>query len=202
MQSINKVILTGKVTQIPEFKNFQTGNSISTIKILTIEKNKNNTIYNWHRIIFYNNLAKIVKKFINKNDFVFIEGRINNRKWLDKEQNTRYISEIISDKIKILIKDKEEEINNKIDNLNDFNFEEDIESQLKEESTKNISNDIISEIEEFEKKNEYFEYKKEDKENNKNENNIFSKKELNIENNNNKINEKEIQELFNDSNYD
>ncbi|ASS47063.1 Single-stranded DNA-binding protein [Candidatus Nasuia deltocephalinicola] len=230
MLSINKVILIGKVVEINEIKEFKNGGSVIAIRLLTVEKNKNNNIYNWHRIIFYNNLAKIVKKIINKSDLVFIEGKINNRKWIDKDKNTKYILEIISEKIKILIKNKEEEINNKIENLEYFDFEKNLNNQnnFNKKNDKNISDDIILEIEKFnenKENNEYFEYENDqNNENNENYENyeedeeIYKKeiyKEKNYENinkNNNDINkynnkenkkkEEYNNQLIDDSNYD
>ncbi len=105
MAGLNKVILIGHIGKDPETYIFENGNKKISFSLATTEsyrdKDKNEWIEQteWHNIAGYRYLAE---KNFAKGDLVYVEGKIKTRKYTDKDQNERYITEIIADKINIL----------------------------------------------------------------------------------------------------
>ncbi len=105
MAGLNKVILIGHIGRDPETYVFDNGNKKISFPLATTEsyrdKDKNEWIEQteWHNVAGYRYLAD---KNFAKGDLVYVEGKIKTRKYTDKEQNERYITEIIADKINIL----------------------------------------------------------------------------------------------------
>ena len=105
MAGLNKVILIGHIGRDPETYIFDNGNKKISFSLATTERyrdrDKNEWIEQteWHNIAGYRYLAE---KNFAKGDLVYVEGKIKTRKYTDKDQNERYITEIIADKINIL----------------------------------------------------------------------------------------------------
>lgn len=105
MAGLNKVILIGHIGRDPETYIFENGNKKISFSLATTEsyrdRDKNEWIEQteWHNIAGYRYLAE---KNFAKGDLVYVEGKIKTRKYTDKDQNERYITEIIADKINIL----------------------------------------------------------------------------------------------------
>jgi len=107
MASVNKVILIGNLGKDPEMRYMPNGEAVTNITLATTEtwKDKNGEKQEkteWHRITFYRKLAEIVGEYLKKGSQVYIEGRLETRKWQDKSGNDRYTTEIIANDMKML----------------------------------------------------------------------------------------------------
>lgn len=107
MAGLNKVMLIGRIGKDPEIYNFDNGAKKVSFSLATSEsyrdKNTNDWVEltEWHNIAGYRYLAD---KHFAKGDLVYVEGKIKSRKYQDKDGNDRYITEIVADKINIIIK--------------------------------------------------------------------------------------------------
>jgi single-strand DNA-binding protein len=107
MAGLNKVMLIGRIGRDPEVYVFDNGNKKISFPLATTEsyrdRDKNEWIEQteWHNVAGYRYLAD---KNFAKGDLVYVEGKIKTRKYTDKDQNDRYITEIIADKINILLR--------------------------------------------------------------------------------------------------
>src|SRR5579872_3114954 len=108
-RGVNKVILIGNLGRDPEVRYTPNGLAVANITIATSEtwKDKqtgeNQERTEWHRIAFYNRLAEIVGEYLRKGSKVYIEGRLQTRKWQDKNTGQdRYTTEIIADSLQML----------------------------------------------------------------------------------------------------
>ncbi len=108
MASVNKVIIVGNLGRDPETRYMPNGEAVTNIAVATTEswKDKNSgekkEITEWHRITFYRKLAEIAGQYLKKGSQVFVEGRLQTRKWTDKENVERYTTEIIADSMQML----------------------------------------------------------------------------------------------------
>ena len=107
--SVNKVILIGNLGKDPEVRYTPTGLAVATLTMATTEawKDKqtgaNQEKTEWHRVVFYQRLAEIVGEYLRKGSKIFIEGRLQTRKWQDKTSGQdRYTTEIIADSMQML----------------------------------------------------------------------------------------------------
>lgn len=107
-RGINKVILIGNLGQDPEVRHTTDDNSVATITVATNEqwKDKNTgeqvTKTEWHRVVFFRRLAEIVGEYLKKGSPVYIEGKLQTRKWQDKEGKDRYTTEIVANEMQML----------------------------------------------------------------------------------------------------
>ena len=106
MAGLNKAILIGRIGKDPDTFTFENGNKKISFTLATTEsyRDKDNNWVDqteWHNIAGYRYLAE---KNIAKGDMVYVEGKIKSRKYADKDGNDRYITEIIADKINILVR--------------------------------------------------------------------------------------------------
>lgn len=103
MAGINKVILVGNLGKDPEVRYAPSGSAITNITIATSEswKDKNTgekqEKTEWHRVVFFNKIAEIAGEYLRKGSKVYIEGKLQTRKWTDKEGMDRYTTEIVVD---------------------------------------------------------------------------------------------------------
>ncbi len=107
MAGVNKVILVGNLGKDPEVRYLDNGVAVANFSLATTEtyKNKEGTRVSqteWHNIVLWRGLAEIAEKYLKKGSAVYIEGKIKNRKWEDKEGNTRYNTEILGDNMTML----------------------------------------------------------------------------------------------------
>jgi single-strand DNA-binding protein len=108
MASVNKVILIGNLGRDPETRYMPNGEAVTNITVATTETWKDRTSgerqekTEWHRVTFYRRLAEIAGEYLKKGSQVFIEGRLETRKWTDKEGKDRYTTEIIANEMKML----------------------------------------------------------------------------------------------------
>jgi single-strand DNA-binding protein len=107
-RGVNKVILIGNLGQDPEVKYMPNGGAVTNVTVATSEswKDKNtgeqkeNT--EWHRVVFFRRLAEIAGEYLKKGSKVYIEGRLQTRKWQDQQGNDRYTTEIIANDMQML----------------------------------------------------------------------------------------------------
>src|ERR1700728_1537604 len=107
--SVNKVILIGNLGRDPEVRYTPNGLAVANITIATSEvwkdkaSGENQERTEWHRVTMYNRLAEITGEYLRKGSKVFIEGRLQTRKWQDKNTGQdRYTTEIIADTLEML----------------------------------------------------------------------------------------------------
>lgn len=108
MASINKVIVVGNLGRDPETRYMPNGEAVTNVAVATTEswKDKNSgekkELTEWHRITFYRRLAEVAGQYLKKGSQVYVEGRLQTRKWTDKEGVERYTTEIIADTMQML----------------------------------------------------------------------------------------------------
>ena len=108
-RGVNKVILIGNLGRDPEVRYTPSGLAIANVTIATSESWKDKQSgemqerTEWHRIVFYQRLAEIAGEYLRKGSKVYIEGRLQTRKWQDKNTGQdRYTTEIIADNMQML----------------------------------------------------------------------------------------------------
>jgi single-strand DNA-binding protein len=105
--SINKVILIGNLGQNPEVKHSASGQAICNLSIATNESwtDKNGQKQEkteWHRVVVFGKLAEICGQYLQKGRQAYIEGKLQTRSWQDKENQTRYTTEIVAQSVQFL----------------------------------------------------------------------------------------------------
>ena len=102
-RGVNKVILVGNLGQDPEVRYTPGGAAITTISIATSDswKDKNTGQMQekteWHRVVFFGKLAEIAGEYLHKGSQVYVEGKLQTRKWQDKSSQDRYTTEVVVD---------------------------------------------------------------------------------------------------------
>ncbi len=108
MASLNKVILIGNLGRDPETRYMPSGDAICNITIATTETWKDKAsgerreATEWHRIVFFGRLAEIAAQYLRKGSQIYVEGRLQTRKWQDQNGQDRYTTEIRGDEMKML----------------------------------------------------------------------------------------------------
>lgn len=107
-RGINKVILIGNMGQDPEIRYTTNGAAVANVTVATSEswKDKNTGEQQerteWHRVVFFARLAEIVGEYLKKGSKVYVEGRLQTRKWQDKSGQDRYTTEIVANEMQML----------------------------------------------------------------------------------------------------
>lgn len=107
-RGINKVIIVGSLGNDPEVRYGNNGNAITNISVATSESWKDkNTGENvekteWHRIVLFNRLGEIAGEYLKKASKVYIEGKLQTRKWQDQNGQDRYTTEIVANEMQML----------------------------------------------------------------------------------------------------
>jgi single-strand DNA-binding protein len=107
MASVNKVILIGNLGRDPETRYMPDGGAVTNVSIATTEswKDKNGEKQEkteWHRVAFFGKLAEIAGEYLKKGSQVYVEGRLQTRKWQDKDGQDKYTTEIVADRMQML----------------------------------------------------------------------------------------------------
>jgi single-strand DNA-binding protein len=107
MRGVNKVILIGNLGRDPELRYLPSGESVVKFTLATGSrwKDKNGQLQertDWHNIVAFGRQAEICNQYLKKGSQVYVEGRIQNRSWEDKDGNKKYITEIIARSINLL----------------------------------------------------------------------------------------------------
>lgn len=107
-RGINKVILIGNLGGDPEVRYMPSGSAVTNITLATSESWKDKQTgeqhdrTEWHRIVFFNRLAEIAGEYLKKGSKIYLEGRLQTRKWQDKNGQERYTTEIIANEMQML----------------------------------------------------------------------------------------------------
>lgn len=106
---MNKAILIGNVGQEPEVHYYDADQCVARVRLATTERGytlQNGTKVpdrtDWHNVIFYRGLAKIVEKYVHKGDKLFVEGRLRYRTYDDKKGMRRYVTEVYAENMELL----------------------------------------------------------------------------------------------------
>lgn len=132
MASVNKVILLGNLAKDPDTKYMSNGDAVTNVTIATSEtwKDKNNQKQEkteFHRVTFYRKLAEIAGEYLKKGKSVYVEGRLETRKYTDKNGVERYTTDIIASEMKMLGSKPQESEQKAQSNATGFeDFEDDI----------------------------------------------------------------------------
>lgn len=108
MSGVNKVILIGNLGADPETRYTQSGDAVTTIRVATSEswKDKNTgqkqEKTEWHSIVMWRGLAEIAGKYLAKGSKVYIEGKLQTRKWQAQDGSDRYSTEIVAHTMQML----------------------------------------------------------------------------------------------------
>ena len=105
--SVNKVILVGNLGKDPELRYTPSGTAVVTFSLATTERYKDRdgnkqTKTEWHNIVAWRQLAEICGKYLHKGKQIYIEGKIQNRSYDDRDGNKRYISEVVVNEMQML----------------------------------------------------------------------------------------------------
>ena len=107
-RGVNKVILVGNLGKDPEVRYMPSGNAVANVTLATTDSWKDKQSgekqerTEWHNVVFYSRLAEIVGEYLKKGSQVYVEGRLQTRKWQDKSGNDRYTTEIIASDMQML----------------------------------------------------------------------------------------------------
>ncbi|MFL6708543.1 MAG: single-stranded DNA-binding protein [Massilia sp.] len=108
MASVNKVIIVGNLGRDPEIRYMPSGDAIANIAVATSYKSKDRNTgeqkeqTEWHRISFFGRLAEIVGQYLKKGSSVYVEGRLQTRKYTDKDGVEKYATDIIAENMQML----------------------------------------------------------------------------------------------------
>jgi single-strand DNA-binding protein len=107
MASVNKVILLGNLGRDPETRYTTGGDAVTNLNIATSEqwKDKNGEKQErteWHRVVLFGRQAEIAGEYLKKGRSVYIEGRLQTRKYTDKDGVEKYSTEIVGDRMQLL----------------------------------------------------------------------------------------------------
>ena len=106
MAGVNKVILVGRLGGDPEIRYAQSGLAVANFSLATSESwtkdGQKQEKTEWHKVVAFAKLAEICGEYLVKGKQIYIEGRIQTRKWEDKEGQTRYTTEIVANQMQML----------------------------------------------------------------------------------------------------
>ena len=107
MTGVNKVILIGNLGKDPEIRHLDNGRAVANFSLATSENYKNRegekvTTTEWHNIVLWTPLAEIAEKYLNKGNQIYLEGKLTNRSYEDKEGNRKYITEVVGQNLTML----------------------------------------------------------------------------------------------------
>ena len=117
MGSVNKAIIIGNAGKDPDTKYTDAGVAVCTLTLATKhswkeKEGQRQEKTEWHRVVFWGKLAEIVDRYVRKGSQVYVEGRIETRKWTDKNGNDKYTTEIVADQMQMLSNRPKQEIDN------------------------------------------------------------------------------------------
>ena len=107
-RGVNKVILVGNLGQKPDMKYTQSNTAVANLSLATSESWKDKesgdlkTKTEWHRVVYFGKLAEIAEQYLDKGSKVYIEGKLQTRKWQDQAGNDRYTTEVLGQELTML----------------------------------------------------------------------------------------------------
>jgi single-strand DNA-binding protein len=104
---VNKVILIGNLGAPPELRYTPGGQAVANFRIATNEKwtdksGQSQERTEWHRIVVWGKLAELCNQYLTKGRQVYVEGRMQTREWLDKENKKNYTTEVVAQQVTFL----------------------------------------------------------------------------------------------------
>ena len=100
-RGLNKVMLIGNLGNDPEIRHTNSGMAVATLSLATAESWKDRDSgetrdkTEWHRVVFFGRVAEVAEQYLKKGSQIYIEGRLQTRKWQDRDGNDRYTTEIV-----------------------------------------------------------------------------------------------------------
>ena len=107
-RGVNKVILVGNLGQKPDMKYTQSNTAVANLSLATSESWKDKesgdlkTKTEWHRVVYFGKLAEIAQQYLDKGSKVYVEGKLQTRKWQDQAGNDRYTTEVLGQELTML----------------------------------------------------------------------------------------------------
>ena len=107
-RGVNKVILVGNLGQKPDMKYTQSNTAVANLSLATSESWKDRdsgdlkTKTEWHRVVYFGKLAEIAEQYLDKGSKVYVEGKLQTRKWQDQAGNDRYTTEVLGQELTML----------------------------------------------------------------------------------------------------
>ena len=107
-RGINKVIIVGNLGQDPDTRYMPSGGAVTNMTVATNESWKDKQTgeqkdrTEWHKVAMFGRLAEIAAEYLRKGSQVYIEGKLQTRKWQDKDGNDRYTTEIVANEMQML----------------------------------------------------------------------------------------------------
>ncbi len=106
-RGVNKVIIVGNLGNDPEVRYMPNGNAVANLSVATSESWKDQQGQQqerteWHRVTMYRRLAEIAGEYLKKGSQIYLEGKLQTRKWQDQQGNDRYTTEVIADTMQML----------------------------------------------------------------------------------------------------
>ena len=95
MKGVNKAIILGRVWKDPTTRLANNGNKVTQVDVVTESGTGDYAKADWHKVVFYGRPAEIAEQYVGKGTNLYVEGRINYRKWQAKDGSDRYTTEII-----------------------------------------------------------------------------------------------------------
>ncbi len=107
-RGLNKVMLIGNLGADPEIRYTTGGSAIANLRLATAESWRDKETgeqqerTEWHRVVFFGRLAEIAGEYLKKGSQIYVEGRLQTRKWQDKDGSDRYSTEIVANEMQML----------------------------------------------------------------------------------------------------
>ena len=109
-RGVNKAILLGNLGKDPEVRYTQSGSAVANFSLATTRAYKQGEEWKeeteWHNIVVFGRTAERCSEYLQKGSQVYLEGRIQTRKWEDRDGNTRYTTEIVASDVQFLSRSK------------------------------------------------------------------------------------------------
>lgn len=108
MASLNKVMILGNLGKDPELRYTPSGQAVASFSVATSERYRNKQSgemeekTEWHRVVLWGKQAEVAGEYLTKGKTVFIEGKLQTRKWTDRDGNDKYTTEIIGERMQMV----------------------------------------------------------------------------------------------------
>ena len=105
--TVNKAILVGNLGRDPELRTTQSGTTVANLRLATTERRKDrdgnwNDHTEWHRVVCFGRTAENVGDHVQKGKLLYVEGRLQNRNFKDRDGNDRWTTEVVADRVLFL----------------------------------------------------------------------------------------------------
>jgi single-strand DNA-binding protein len=123
-KTLNKVILIGRAGKDPELSNTNNGSTVAKLSVATDTREKQGDTWvdgepEWHNVVLWNRQAEIAGQYVKKGDKVYIEGRLQTRKY-EKDGTTKYFTEVVANDLILLGGKREAEPEKAADDFSKF----------------------------------------------------------------------------------